>query len=398
STFYGLRGYEDLDGNTHLFFDIGSSIKYDNEWGNYDSKSSITHYNIHNNIDSSFLSSYSFDFEPISREFDVVTDFELWSISPINFIKCGTSGVTTSKAYLEINHRPIIFPNFSSSTNNIEISNLNDSILYIDIEGSPSGIYKSIDGGYNWNYLDSTNEQSLISVSKNQLNVIFTTDKYGYLMKSIDDCKTFILADSNLDKKYNIDNLNRFFLYDSDSSHIYRVIENQNIFKLVVSDSVGELGTWREVFQSDRNIFISHNPSKSGEIYFANNKEIYKSENYGETYNLVLELKNTISGIYKKSNSDLLYATTPHKLLEINSDSIKILKQLIDYEALSYYPMHVGDYWEYQVTMRGEGQYDNDDWVGYKRVIGDSVLSNNKKYFIVQSNRLGTQNNDAIET
>ncbi|NOZ45770.1 MAG: T9SS type A sorting domain-containing protein [Chlorobi bacterium] len=67
-------------------------------------------------------------------------------------------------------------------------------------------------------------------------------------------------------------------------------------------------------------------------------------------------------------------------------------------EAIKYYPLHIGDYWEYQVTMSGQAPSENDNWIGYKSIIGDSILSNNNKYFVVKSNRLGTQNNDFIYT
>ncbi len=66
-------------------------------------------------------------------------------------------------------------------------------------------------------------------------------------------------------------------------------------------------------------------------------------------------------------------------------------------EALKYYPLHIGDYWEYHVTKTYDNPNNMEEWIGAKWITGDTILSNNKKYFIIESNRLGTENSDFIE-
>lgn len=51
-------------------------------------------------------------------------------------------------------------------------------------------------------------------------------------------------------------------------------------------------------------------------------------------------------------------------------------------EVLKYYPLHIGDYWEYQVTQTGDAPHEN--WIEYKTVVGDTTLLNNK-YFIIKT-------------
>jgi hypothetical protein len=69
--------------------------------------------------------------------------------------------------------------------------------------------------------------------------------------------------------------------------------------------------------------------SKSGSIYLADGNKIYFSNNYGDAFTLYQTLNSSIIGIYKKPNSDLLYAATNYDIYEISSGSTKSLKHFI---------------------------------------------------------------------
>lgn len=56
-------------------------------------------------------------------------------------------------------------------------------------------------------------------------------------------------------------------------------------------------------------------------------------------------------------------------------------------EALKYYPLHIGDYWQYKVTSQSSGHKDT-SWIGYKEVIGDTLMPNDKKYFAIKEDRI----------
>ena len=67
------------------------------------------------------------------------------------------------------------------------------------------------------------------------------------------------------------------------------------------------------------------------------------------TFNEYKTLDRRIVGIYKKPNSDKLYAATKYNLYEITSDSIKVIKSLQPDPALAeYYPLAIGDKWVYE--------------------------------------------------
>lgn len=59
-------------------------------------------------------------------------------------------------------------------------------------------------------------------------------------------------------------------------------------------------------------------------------------------------------------------------------------------DALKYYPIHIGDYWQYKVTRSPFGVQDS-SWIGYKEVIGDTIMPNGKKYFTIKEDRLPIQ-------
>lgn len=59
-------------------------------------------------------------------------------------------------------------------------------------------------------------------------------------------------------------------------------------------------------------------------------------------------------------------------------------------DALQFFPLHIGDYWQYKVTRNPFGIQDS-NWIGYKEVIGDTIMQNGKKYFIIKEDRLPIQ-------
>ena len=62
------------------------------------------------------------------------------------------------------------------------------------------------------------------------------------------------------------------------------------------------------------------------------------------------------------------------------SDSVK--------EALKFYPLHIGDYWQYNVIVNYGGFQPDTSWIGYKEVIGDTLMPNNKNYFVIEEDKM----------
>ena len=60
--------------------------------------------------------------------------------------------------------------------------------------------------------------------------------------------------------------------------------------------------------------------------------------------------------------------------------------------ALNFYPLHIGDYWQYQVTRQNYGT--DTTWIVHKEILGDTLALNGKRYFIVNEVGIFTPNYD----
>ena len=341
TTFSGLRGYEDLEGNTQLFFRMLSHYQVEATEGYYKgvTRRDIFHKDVNNNIDSLFILDFIDFHDPLPLIGKVVTDFEFTDSTLTDFYQCG-DGVFTS-----YESDPIVVFNrdydnyfgvnsFCGLTSNLEITKIDSNInVYISVFGEPSGIFTKF-SYLSFDLIETTENFHLVSVNKNQPNIMFVENKDGFLYKSIDTGKTFGIVDSSIIdiQNYNfyetIDYLNRYFFYDSDSIHIYRIIKDEGKYYLSVSNNSGALDSWERRFESSSELFLSVDVSSKGNIYLATDEKIFKSTDYGQTFSLYSNLEKKIVGIYKKPNSDLIYATTHHFLLEVNSDTVKVLKLL----------------------------------------------------------------------
>ncbi len=387
TSMYGLRGYEDLEGNTQLFYRIYSDSSIYKGNGNYKgvSRNDIYHFDVNRNIDSLFIFDYINYSQPLPSFGQTVSDFEFVDNTLTNFYQCG-DGVTSFEpnpvvVFNREYDNEFIVDSFHGITLNIEVSRADsNNIVYVSTN---DGIYAK---SSNWEFqlISTTENYRLVSINKNQQNIMFVENKDNYLFKSIDTGATFYVVDSS-GVTFNSNYINRFFFYDSDSLHIYRVGYNGKKYYLQVSDNSGEQNTWQTKFESESEIFISYDSTQSGSLFIGTNGKIYTSDNYGETFKLYKKLSKTVKGIYKKPNSDLLFVTTPYSLLEINSDSINILKQMINYEALSYYPLHIGDKWQYKInTSHIASDSVQETKIGECEIIGDTIIQS-KKYFIRES-------------
>ncbi|MBK7105388.1 MAG: T9SS type A sorting domain-containing protein [Ignavibacteriae bacterium] len=396
TTFFGLRGYEDLNGNTQLFYRMKSNYSYqrsDEFWAG-ENRQDIFHFDVKKNLDSLFLMDGGDYYEPFPSTGHVVSDFEFIDSTLTNFYQAGDAITSFEPGPIVIYNRnydsPFQVQSFHGVTHNLEIANFDSSYkVYVYADNSPKGIFSQISDDY-FELVESTENFKLVSISKKNPNLWFVEDQKGFLYKSIDTGKTFYLADSvyNANELYQQDYINYSFINDLDNIHIYRIIINDNKYKLVVSNNLGELGSWNEVFESTNEISITCDNSLSGAIYIAADKQIYISSDYGNTFSKFKELKATISGIYKRPNSDLLYITTPYKLLELNSDSVRIMKQLTDYNSLNFYPLQIGDKWYYEIIYNPVWETGGQHlYYLTKEVKSDTTLNNGKKYFTIKETR-----------
>jgi hypothetical protein len=175
---------------------------------------------------------------------------------------------------------------------------------------------------------------------------------------------------------------NTELFYDPDGNHIYGLsisynYQNQSYSsKIYKSGDNGNPFTWNTILEYPAKIWFSLDQYQTGEIYYATGKQIFKSTNFGNTFLLYKTLHKTITGLYKKSGSEILYVSTPLKIYEITPDSTQVIKSLpIPEEVFAWYPLNLGDTWIYHKTFYVDG--DSLNWVSIVKVEANKILENN---------------------
>ena len=356
-----LKGMEDKGGNTHLFY--RQYTYYRN--GYY---KDIWHYDLKSQKDTLFLHDFA---NPGRYEIEIenVNCIRFWDSDPTKYIYCGIAGWLAHFSYIWRFDGRFFYTNYVKSIDKLFISGRNDSILLA--AASPWLISK--DGGRSWDSVRSC--------------------KYGDTLIAahpLNESTVFFLRNGQLFKSKDLDNSSQIvdtiktsgtgdFVFDSDMKHIYRIYY-ANGFVFSVSDDEGEPGSWRQLYKSKNNLLFSLDAGKSGNVYLADGNSIYFSGDYGKTFSLYKTFGQILSGVYKKPNSNILYASTRNKIYQVTSDSVIIIKRLqIPNGVLNYYPLSIGNLWIYNTTP-------GDNIMNFeagKKVIGDTLMDNGFRYYSI---------------
>ena len=383
--FSELKGMEDQSGNTHLFYRMNTatydSISY---WTN--TSNNIYHMDLLNQQDTLFLESYMrFDSIYYYPEDFVIADLAFWQSNPIHYIYGGATQITI------LDEQTFIYRFDSDNTfdkdgvvHEIEVSKQNDSLLYAGVNVYDAFLeltIKSTDGGWNWVSVSDTYE--LLSLNPSNDQIFFAWEIiYKNIYKTTDGGGTSYIVDSSMTYQ------EQQYHYDPNENHIYRVLRNfyTNDYELKVSSNGGEVFSWSTKYISPTQIFISNNESITGGIYLADEKSIYLSTDYGNNFIYYRSLTDEIIGIYKKSNSDKVYAATKYKIYEITPDTIQIIKSLlIPDEILNLYPLAIGNKWVYDKTTVSYDPYPQySHQILVKEILRDTVAANGKQYYYLE--------------
>ena len=94
-------------------------------------------------------------------------------------------------------------------------------------------------------------------------------------------------------------------------------------------------------------------------------------------------------GIYKKPNSEILYAASKSMIFKITPDSTTIIKSLpFPEEEYSWFPLAIGNKWVYNQYWFDEGWPDHRSLLlPVQRIwkLSKDTLIENKKYFVVEN-------------
>ena len=368
-----LRGLEDSQNNTHLFY------RYFYPSTTCWSKS-IYHFDVENAIDTFFISDNGYQVIPEwGCQGDYVIDYEFFNNDPSKFIYCGYNLDIDPVALLRRYDGDIQLQAFA--LDEIEISKQNENLVYVS---AGPGFFKSIDGGYNFELNDSMQfiDESIISLSKTNDTQIYGIND-SKLVRSENDGLSYYIVDDSFWRN------DAELFYDNDQSHIYGRSVGYNysthsyFSKIYVSNDNGNPYSWSTLVEYDGKAWFTIDENNAGENYYSTGKRIFKSTDFGATYNLYKELDMKVTGLYKKSGTNILYASSPLKIYEITPDTINVIKTLpIPQEVLNLYPLSVGNKWVYDVWgWWADTTYHSYSGITVREVIGDTILANGKSYY-----------------
>ncbi len=365
-----LRGLEDSLGNSQLFY----RYLYPNLscWSK-----SIYHLDLVNGSDTILISDFAYELPPYSCYGTYVYDYKFFNNDFSKFIYGGYELWIDPIAVIGRYDTTIQIPFFGGITE-LDISQQNDNLVYA---GYDLGLYKSTDGGYEFIQLNSSSaiDKPIVSLNKNDDSQIFGINDND-LVRSEDDGSSYIIVDNS-----QWDNNSELF-YDADGNHIYG-LSNYYVFStqsyisnIFVSNDNGNPFTWNAIVSKDIPIKFAFDENQTGEIYYSEDKQIFKSTDYGTTFILYKTLDRKVTGLYKKSGADILYASTPLKIYEITPTDIQVIKELpIPDNVLNFYPLNIGNKWVYDEYTYIEGNTYHDILI--REVTTDSILPNGKNYF-----------------
>lgn len=303
-----LFGLEDSLGSTHIFYrqylELQDHSKYND----------IFHIDLKSNSDKLFLNSRTV-ITPTFNLDTIVTDIKFWNSDLSKFIYCGVMTYfdpwifaiipDTSNFNLGIGFDPVV-----------KITNQNEKIIYVSFNGITQ---KTVDKGILWESLNYNFD--VLGLSPFNYNLLFGV-KDEKLHKSIDGGLTTNLSDSSSSVPHKI-------YFDLDSNYIYQVAEINNQFFLKVSDNNGELNSWRQTFSFDSEIIIDNDKTKPGYLILASGKQLYLSQDYGSTFQLIEEFSEMIVGIYRSTfEKDETFVATLHSIYKIKSGIKEKIKSI----------------------------------------------------------------------
>tara|TARA_R110000868_G_scaffold410693_8_gene699930 strand:- start:13591 stop:15036 length:1446 start_codon:yes stop_codon:yes gene_type:complete len=348
--FHELKGMEDSTGTTHLFYRMYERIPYQCS----EEQHGELIYNIYNDVYhiNTAFSSDSIKFNDYYKPWcfygkvdaEGIADFDFYEKDPKKWIVqnklYGCYPYPVSDYLGRILEVPgacltIQKPIFNEEPNNKRgflLSNKEDSLYYngtlegfgfrvaIKEDFSPSLTYTNEEeyGFYN-NYISSVKNVFGVSTIHPTIDSLFyTKNDSGHLLVSKKYSSGFGLADST-SAFYHL-------AFDTDSSILYSIVtvnQDENYERnLKKSTDFGFNDSWKTLSIPEHMKqlqWLDTDSEIEGSVFITDSISIFKSSDFGQSFELVREMDSRITGLYKKPNSYILYVLTRVELFEVNT-------------------------------------------------------------------------------
>jgi hypothetical protein len=357
--FHSLDGIEDEQGNTLLLYRFGQQ---------YFPFNPVYKFNT-NSLDESLLIQAFYSVLPGGDLAKAVNDFEFFPNDVDNFMNVGYTINPDNHSYIARNDS-VVFGGIDGFER-VDISKQNPQKVFVFGAGYP---IRSWDGGYTFP-LDSIGAITNFipfTLSDFDDQIMFGIDEFGNFARNSETVDTSAVY---IDQNYKM-------YFDANQFHIYRVNKTYGGYSLNVSNNKGDAFTWNKTYQSENPIFITIDSTQSGVVYLADGRKIYKSVNNGYSFSEYKSLPGKLIGIYKKPNSEIIYAASKRNIYKITSDSVTIIKSLpIPEDEFNWFPLAIGNKWIYKAaTLDDNCFWITNEWEESNIITKDTVI-NELKYF-----------------
>lgn len=308
--FTELNGLDDSQGNTHLFYRHYRA----NVWG-YNWVSEIRHFDLAANVNVLLV-----------RDFYVnnnlwfaalyTTEVDFFGHDPAQYIYYYTQAEIDPSAFIE-RYDGTVFANTGES-GRFAISAQNDSLLYA---GNPwGGIMKSTNRGDSWEDIPGVMYDILfLELSPFNDSILFAVNYDSHLLKSAAGG----LAFSTVDSAGNW-NTRRILKFDAGGMHVFAIDFHANQYHLFRSGDAGD--SWQAILSDSSSMVVETDPLIPGKLYLSVGNQILTSNDFGGTFSVYWDFPVDIVGLYKKSNSDVLYGATNFDIYEITpTDTLSLV-------------------------------------------------------------------------
>ncbi len=342
--FYELKGMEDSTGTTHLFHRMHEKTSFQCSEENGGQLIISTHKNV--NHFNTKTSSDSVKFRDYYGPWCLSGFISFSGVYSYDFIRNDISKPILIKGFGNYDWQPPFLANYQDSTLGFPYPIIIKQATN-EYYGYPEDVLIATDSIYlqleshtipldlnasNWptygedydkfiSFLDSATFEFELTNIHPKVDSLFYATKGNYSYLSENYHSEFRLADSS--------NLFSSIYFDAAEHILYSVVNNQ----LLRSDDYGRANSWTtiDILESISDIrqFITDS-FVNGLIFLSDSKSIYKSINYGDSFELLLELDHTITGLYKKPDSSILYVLTTDELFELDTETkeVTFLKKL----------------------------------------------------------------------
>ncbi|MCP9290487.1 T9SS type A sorting domain-containing protein [Gracilimonas sediminicola] len=348
--FHELKGLEDSSGVTHLFYrlrvdEVNRFECNDKVETYYMTTNNVYHYSPDTSDTTKFLS-YMGE-SCTGNETRYILDYQFYSNNPdkwISNISYGyVFGINDHLGNILSFNYPIVIKEIGGSEKDQLIPDEfllspNGDSLYVRT-GSHTNIPFS-GNGEEWpvfeNYDEAIHYADSVAIEWNIIDIHPTVDSLyfgkggsGHLYRSTNYTGNFKLADSS--------GSHTKLAFDADSSTIYSLVtvrqNSEYKRKLLISENLGVADSWSQLSIPEtetRFEFITTDREVPNQVLLADSNIVYLSDNAWESFNVVYNSEDAITGLYKKPNSNLLYVLTRKELLEVNiqTKSVTSLKQI----------------------------------------------------------------------